>query len=396
MNSKIKNSHQEQSGSALLSVVGIVFLIAIVAASLVATGRQHVFASVHLRDYVKAQMIAEAGVNQAYNLMKTNFAARLDPNNFPETSFGGGTYDAIVVSGTGANSNKACITSTGVYASATAVSKVDIKNIPLTTTNGAPVQGSTNPYGFSILSGGYLDWAGGSDLSMSNGWMHSNGAYTANGNNTIYGNVESAVSIGMVGGAIIDGTGRAPSISGGTVTTPVVAAVPVLAIPDIDLTPYYNAALANNQVFSGGKILSGTVAPQGGIMWVNGSMTIQEGTYSGSFIATGAIEVKTASAAGSIVMNKVNQYPVLASRDGSILVKQAKALTFNGLVYCKTGSFNKSGNGDVTATGAIIAAGNVTKNGGWTAMIYSDPTPIPPGGSNLNSKDRVIITAWQQ
>lgn len=391
MNTSIQQHRVEtRRGSALLAVMGVVFLIAIAAASMVATGRQQVFSAVHLRDYVKAQMIAEAGANQAYNLMKTNFAARLDPNNFPLTPFDGGTYDPCVVS---VASNKASITSTGVYGSATAIARVDVQNYPTTLTNGAPVQGQ-GPYGFAILAGGDLGWAGNSDMQMSNGWMHCNGTYSANGANTARGNVESCLGISMVGGATITGIGKAPSISGGTIGQPVVASVQTIAIPNIDLTPYYNAALSNNQVFGSGKAISGTVAPPGGIMWVNGTMSVGNGSYTGCFIATGAIELKT-TGQGTITFVKVNRYPVLATRDDSITVKQAKTLTFNGLIYCKTGSFDKQGNGDVFATGAIIAAGNVTKNGGWSGMIYGDPTPVPPGGIPPVTADKVIITAWQ-
>jgi hypothetical protein len=370
--------------------MGIVFLIAIVAASTVTTGRQQIFAAAHLRDYVKAQMIAEAGANQAYNLMKTNFAARLDPNNFPATSFDGGTYDAAVIS---VASNTASISCTGLFGTATAMVKVDIRNIPTLTTNGAPVQG-VGPYGFAILAGGDLGWAGNSDMQMSNGWMHCNGTYSANGINIARANVSSCMGISLVGNATITGIGKAPSISGSNIGQPIVTNVPTVTIPNIDLTPYYNTALSNNQVFASGKSLSGTVTPNGGVMWVNGSMSFGNGTYNGCFIATGAIELKT-TGNGNIALNKVNRYPVLASRDGTITVKQAKTLYLNGLIYCKTGSFDKQGNGDVLGSGAIIAAGNVSKNGGWSGMLYSDPTPVPPGGSLAASTDKVIITAWQ-
>lgn len=391
MKTTVFKTCHKRNGSALLTVVGIVFLIAIVAASMVAMGRQQIFAAAHLRDYVKAQMIAEAGANQAYNVMKTNFAARLDPNNFPATDFDGGRYDATVES---VSSNKASITSTGLYGSATAMVKVDIQNFPSITSNGAPVQG-VDPFGFSVLSGGDLGWAGNSDMEMSNGWLHCNGAYSANGNNIVRGNVASHIGITMIGGATITGYGNAPSISGGSIAHPNLGGVPLVPVPSIDLTPYYNAALANKQVYSSGKSISGTVTPPGGIMWVNGSMTVGNGTFTGCFIATGGIELQTTST-DSITFKKVNQYPVLASRDGSITIKQAKLFSFEGLIYCKTGSFDKQGNGDVYGVGSIIAAGNVTKNGGWSGLIYSDPTPIPPGGSNVSSRDKVIIMAWQQ
>lgn len=391
MKTSLMKALQSKSGAALLTVMGIILLISGVVAGMVAMGHQQVFSAVRLRDLVKAQMIAEAGINDAYNVMKTNFAARLNPANFPAKAFDGGTYDALVIP---VGSNSASIVSTGFYGTATATVRADIKNFPIATTNGAPVPGGGTPYGFTILSGGDLNWAGNSDVIMTNGNLHSNGSYLANGVNTIHGNVESCIGISLVGGAVITGTGKAPVISGGTIGTRVTNAVPIVSVPNIDLTPYYNAALANGQVFSGTKTISGTVSPPGGIMWVNGTLSLGNGTFNGCFIATGAIDMQT-SGNDTITLNKVNRYPLLASRDGSITVKQVKLLTFSGLIYAKTGSFDKQGNGDVIAKGAIIAAGNVTKNGGWSAFIYDDPTPVPPGGSYENTQDKVVITAWQ-
>ncbi len=390
MKTMLNNLRGSSTGSALVTVMGVILLIAVVGAGMVTLGRQQIFSARRMRDYAKAQIIAESGANAAYSLLKTNFAARTNPNNFPLTTFGDGTYDATVAS---IGTNRASITSTGTCGLAKAVVRVDIKNYPIATSNGAPIQGQS-PYGFAILAGANLGWNGNSDMQLSNGWMHCNGTYSANGVNTARGNVESCVAISMVGQATITGMGKAPSVSGGTVGTPVVGSVPLVSIPDIDLSPYYTAALASGQVFNGDKSISGTVTPAGGIMWVNGRLYLGNGTYNGCFIATGDIELKT-TGNGTIDNNKVNRYPILVSRDAGITIKQAKTWTFNGLVYCKTGSFDKQGNGDVVGTGAIIAAGNVTKNGGWSGLLYSDPTPIPPNGNNNTIADKVVITAWQ-
>jgi hypothetical protein len=206
------------------------------------------------------------------------------------------------------------------------------------------------------------------------------------------------MGISLVGNATITGAGSAPSISGSNIGTPMVGPVPVVPVPNIDLTPYYNAALAKGQVYNGAKSISGNVSPNGGIMWVNGSLNIGNGVYNGCFIATGGVELKT-TGNGTITMTNSTDYPLLVSRDASILIKQAKTFTFDGLIYAKTGNFDKQGNGDVFGRGAIIAAGNVSKNGGWSGLIFSDPTPAYPGtgGSSpdLNTANRVIITAWQ-
>lgn len=397
------NAFKSRDGSALIAVMGIVLLIAAVAGSMVVMGRQQIFSAVKLRDYVKAQMIAEAGVNDAYNVMKTNFAARLAPSSLPKPFICGvgdtGTYNIAVMSVTASN---ASIISTGFFGSAKALVRADVRNFGTgAIANGAPVPGSASPYGWAVLAGCEIRWEGNSKLDLgSNGFMHANGSYQANGVNMLTGNVEACISIQLNGQASIKGIGKSPKIDdpAGLITTKLTQSVPLVSIPNIDLTPYYNVALANGQVFSGTKSLSGTVAPAGGVMWVNGDINLGNGTFNGSFIATGSIEAKT-TGNGEITLTNSTRYPVLASRDGSIVVKQAKTFTFGGLIYVKTGNFDKQGNGDVMGKGAIIAAGNVSKNGGWSGFIYSDPTPATPGGSGStgggNSTDKAVITAWQ-
>lgn len=405
MKPTLVNALKSNAGSALLAVMGIVFLIAAVAAGMVVIGHQQIFSSIRLRDYVKAQMIAEAGVNDAYNVMKTNFSARLDPSSLPKPFVCGsgdtGTYNIAVI--TVVSNVSASIISTGFFGSASAMVRADVKNFASTTSaGGAPIPGGGSPYGWAVLAGCEIRWEGNSQLDLgTNGYMHANGSYQANGVNILTANVESCIGIQLDGQAAIRGIGKAPVISASSdkITTKLTQSVPVVAIPNIDLTPYYNVALANGQVFSGSKSLSGTVTPAGGVMWVNGDISFAKGTYNGSFIATGSMELKAAAAGDSITVTNSTHYPVLAARDGSIVIKQAKTFTFGGLIYVKTGNFDKQGNGDVAGNGAIIAAGNVSKNGGWSGFIYSDPTPAVPGGgsgsSGGSSTDKAVITAWQ-
>jgi hypothetical protein len=391
--------NQRRTGAALLTVMGIVFAVCIVLGSLVVASSNRAHVARKLADRTRALAIAEAGAAKAYSVLVTNFSLRTNPAAFSSASFGGGSY-ALQVSAIG--SNMASIVSTGVCGLAQEYVMLDVRNYgPYGGTNwsgsGTTNGLSTNAFDYAVCSGGTLTWSGNVDLTMSNGWMHSNSAYLANGDNTIQGNVSSSVGITMVGGAEITGTGTAPVITGGGIGDPVVASVPLVNIPDIDLMPYYLAALANGQVVNGTVSLGGNVSPPGGIMWVNGNLNFGNGTYTGCFIATGSIEMKT-TGNGTIALEKVERYPVLASRDGDILVKQAKTLSFHGLIYCKTGGFDKQGEGDVDGRGSIIAAGGVSKVGGWSGMLYEDSTPVPPyvpGGSTPG--DYVVgVSAWQR
>jgi hypothetical protein len=387
-----RRENRNRRGAALITVLGFVLIIASFLGYVAYASVQRSFMARKMTDRGRAIAIAEAGANYAYTILSTNFAARENDAAFPDTAYAGGRYDVGVKS---VGADKAVICSTGRYGTVQEVAILDVMTCPVGGGGGGGGGRPTNAYGFAILAGGNLTWAGNSDLQMSNGWMHCNGTYSANGINVARGNVSASMAIRMVGGATITGIGMAPSISGGTVGTPVVGPVAPMTIPSIDLTPYYNQALASGQVFASGKAFSGNVTPPGGVAWVNGSMSFGNGVYQGCFIATGAVELKT-TGNGTIEFRKVASYPLLVSRDAGITIKQAKMFTFRGLIYCKVGSFDKQGNGDVYGRGSIIAAGNISKNGGWAGMIYEDSTPAPPGGGDDGQQYVVVPSAWQK
>lgn len=393
MKTMILNLRGSRTGSALVTVMGVIILIALAGAGMVTLGRQQIFSARRLRDYAKAQIIAESGANAAYCLLKTNFAARNDPNNFPLTAFGDGTYDVNVVP---ISSNLAAITSTGLCGLARAVVRVDIKNFPLPGPTNQPPQ-AQGAFGYAVVSGDTMTWNGNGTMTINGAGIHSNSRYKMTGCEVITGqncNVSSCVQIWSTGTTEIHGNAQAPAwkgtspanIIGGTPTT---KAVPLVSIPDVDLTPYYQAALANGQVYSGDVHLTGStdlVVP-GGIMWVNGNLRLnRSGRMVGCFIATGDVIVT-----GSGDQEKVAGYPAFVSRDGKVDLSGNGDV--HGLVYAKSGSIEKTGNGWVV--GSMICAGTFDKGGGWDMLVYENSTPVPPGTPTSSSRDRVIITAWQ-
>jgi len=347
-----------------------------------------------LADRTRAVLIAEAGAAQAYAVLAADFNQRTNPAAFTPFAYGGGMCTLKVVP---FDSNGATIIATGMCGRVQEYVMLDVRNYGpyVSSRTGGTTNGlSTNAFDYAICAGGTLSWAGNSDITLSNAWLHCNSAYNANGANKVKGNVSSSVGISLCGNAEITGTGVAPSISG-NVGNPIIMPVPLVPIPNIDLTPYYLAALANNQVFNGNRSLSGNVAPTGGIMWVNGNVYFGNGTYTGCFIATGDIQIKT-TGQGTVTFNKVANYPILVSRDGDITVKQAKTMTFNGLIYAKTGGFYKQGSGDVIGRGSIVVAGGFNKVGEWSGMLYEDSTPVPPGISGPAESYIVAVSAWQR
>ncbi len=393
MNKLFRSSRGSRQGSALITVMGIIILIALVGVGMVALGRQQIHSARRLRDYAKAQIIAESGANAAYSLLKTNFAARLNPDNFPLTSFGDGSYDVTVTSVT---NDMAAITSTGLCGLARAVVRVDLKNFPLPgPTNQPPL--AEGAYAYAAVSGDTMTWNGNGTMTINGAGIHSNGRYKMTGCEVITGqncNVSSSVEIWSTGTTEIHGDAQAPVWKGTspaniTEGTPTTRSVPLVTIPNIDLSRYYQAALQNGQVYNGDIHLTGStdlIVP-GGIMWVNGNLTLnRSGRMIGCFIATGDVNVT-----GSGDQEKVASYPAFISRDGD--VDMSGSGDIHGLVYARSGSIEKTGNGVVV--GSMMCAGTFDKGGGWDLLIYENSTPIAPGDPNTSVRDRVVITAWQ-
>lgn len=383
-----------RAGSALVTVMGVIILVALVGAGMVTLGRQQIHSARRLRDYAKAQIIAESGVNAAYCVLKTNFTARNDPSKFPLTQFGDGSYDATVLP---ISSNLAAITSTGLCGLARAVARADIKNFPLPgPTNQPPLpQGA---FAYAVVSGDTMTWNGNGTMTINGAGIHSNSRYKMTGCEVITGqncNVSSSVEIWSTGTTKIHGNAQAPAWKGSSPAnviggTPTTGAVSLVSIPDIDLTPYYQSALAYGQVYNGDIQLTGStdlVVP-GGIMWVNGTLRLnRSGPMVGCFIATGDIIVT-----GSGDQEKVAGYPAFVSRDGKVDLSGSGDV--HGLVYAKSGSIQKTGNGVVV--GSMICAGTFDKGGGWDLLVYENSTPVPPNNPNTSGRDRVVITAWQE
>ena len=394
MNNRFMFRRGDNRGSALLVLMIIILLVAAGGASLVNFAKQQAYSAARIRDYIKAQAYAEAGANEAYSIIKTNWAARSDPSKFPSRTFADGSYDATVVA---VSSNYAAVTCVGTRAGQTATVKLDIYNAnPSTppTTNGGP-PAAVGAYTYAIMSCGKMNWSGSGQIDVGTGKVHGNGLYKMTGSKQVKGNISSSTRIWLTGSTKITGDAAAPVLtySGGAISgTKTVGPVAAVSLPPIDLTPYYNHALANGQVYNGNQHFTGSsdLTPVGGIMWVNGNFKWSgSGRLVGCFIATGSIDIS-----GSGDQIKVGNYPALVSRDADIDISGSGK--FHGLMYAKT-TFYKSGSGDVI--GSIMSGGDFDSSGSWSAMAYENSTPVPPGGGGSGTPgsagDQIGVSAWQ-
>lgn len=386
--------HATRRGSALLTTFLLVMFVALAGAGMYQYSSQQIFSVARTRDYLRAKVIAEAGANQAYNRMRYDFSARNNAANFPLTSFGGGTYDVTVTS---VSSNKARLVSVGTCGLAESRVSADLLNTPRTRIEWSiddqilELSVFTN---HSILVGGTISW-GGNGMILNGGDVRSNSKMSFTGGGTLQGpylRVYSSMEIYLQGSSKIIGNTFAPKYSGtanitGTKTTVV---VPFTAIPNIDLTTFYQRALTNNEVKSGTFSPSIGYSPVGGVVWVNGNIKIPNGSFNGCFIATGDIDMSTAG-----TMGPVNGYPLLISRDGTIKVTGTP--TVSGLIYARGGSVDWQGGGQLN--GSIVATGGLNKGGGSDLIInFSPVSPVVPGMpvQVTNSTDYVRVSAWQE
>lgn len=389
-----KTQTDRNRGSALVTMMIVLLLVCLASAALTGFARQQTHAITRIRDYMKAQAYAEAGVHDAYSVLKANWAARENDSAFPMKNYADGSYDPSV---TPIGQNLVLISAVGRCNRATATAKADARNY------GGTAPGSTNAtpshpaYGYAVVSGGQMTWNGNGLTRVINGKIHSNNKLKLTGGQILQASlVSSSVEIWSTGNTELRGNAAAPAWQGkspGNITgTAVTGPVPLVPLPPLDLTPYYNHALANGQVYNGNQHFmgSGDLAPAGGIMWVNGNFKWSgSGRLIGCFIATGNIEIT-----GSGDQIKVQNFPALVSRDGDIDISGSGS--FHGLIYAMSGKIDKSGAGPVV--GSMISAGVFDKSGNWDLLTYEDSTPTPPN-VNVNpgsGSDLVGITAWQK
>ncbi len=372
-------------GSAMLTALVIMGILGLVTTSMLYMAMQQPYSVRKSRDHMRAQALAEAGANAAYVMLCTNFSLKDTPAAFPLTNYRDGSYDVSVAS---MSVTSAVISCVGKYKTAIATVAMDVINgaTNLPSSQPAPVGAYSN----LITSGGAISWSGAVTI-QGGGRVHANQSASYSGNVTLAGDATSSQQITASGNVKFNNTSTPNYSLSGNVTisgTKRTGAVPVVAIPQLDLVPYYNAALANGQVYSGGVSINHDTAPAGGIMWVNGDISISGNcTLTGCFIATGSISM---SGNGSQV--QVGNYPAFVSQNSSISISGGKSL--HGLLYAKVGSISYSGGGNLN--GSIICGGSLSMSGNVGIFTYSNPTPVPPGGSGGSLQNNVSISAWRQ
>jgi hypothetical protein len=248
-------------------------------------------------------------------------------------------------------------------------------------------------FDYGIVCGGTFAM-GGSGGVTSNLKLHANGALSVSGNAGAALDITSSTSIAVGNNKTVFGSVKAPVLdisAQATVTgTKTVAAVPLVEIPDLDLSAYYDTALVYGQVYTG-IFTNANYTPPGGVVWVNGDVKFSGGPgthFNGTIIATGEIT----NISGQVDVNGPPGGLAVASLSGDIKITTSG--TIDGLIYCKAGNYSQTANGYLT--GQLVVKGNISKGGVSDVIVYkkSDPKKIF-GSGGAEGEVTLVAGSWQ-
>ncbi len=268
-----------RSGSALLSVMIVVFIVSMTAGAFYAFSSQNLFQAKRMTDAIHARAIAEAGANEAVSQLIADYTLRQDAGNFLQTDFGGGAYHVTLT-----NSEGRCIVmSRGTFGTASQVIGIELRDLNREEWNG----GTNDPptwRDFALFANGDLTFNGSPTVI---GDVHTNNRWDLNG---VYSSVNGMVS--ALNATDIPEAYRAtwqlvpfPSLS-----DPDFQAVVAEARANGTLTEYFG-----NQSFKKDQALSGIVIVHGDLTFIGSGVR----TVNGLLYVTGDV---TANGSGTMTL----------------------------------------------------------------------------------------------
>jgi len=344
--------------------VALSFLLVMVgvASGVLAFGRQQMHAARRMRDFLKAKVIAESGLNVVLNDIRGNIP-HVAAYAGAATAFHDGTY-AVAIEEIGESDDENIrylrLTSVGRCGIAEATASLTVRHRHL-------VNETPNPDLETVLRNA----------------ITSGGAITLAGSIYIGGDAASPVSIRINGNsATITGSLYTPSFSGkeggvgGEIEDdPARYEVDWDKVLDID-------KFLEHAVTYDGRAWSSY--PANTIVYCPGDVNISgNDTFQCCVIAEGDIKMT-----GSTTLLQPGTYPALVSLTGS--VKLGGTASATGLVAALAGTVTNSGTGDIT--GCVISVGSFKESGNWS-IFFTDVEIRPPG--TVTTDDLVEVVAWQ-
>jgi|GEM_PF-2440051 len=356
-----KSNQTGQNGFAMVVALSFLVLMTLVATGVLAFGQQQMHAARRTRDYLKAKVIAETGLNVAFNDIRGDIE-RVANYTGAEAEFGDGTYAATIEKvGESGDENVR-------FLRITSIGRCGISEARATLAVRHSIVGGTENSDLDIVLHNAVTCAS---------------AVTLSGSIYIEGDAASAVAIKINGNsAAVTGSAYSPSFSGnsavvaGTIADdPSRYAVNWGAVLEID-------KFLEHAVTHDGRAWSSY--PPNTIVYCPGNVNI-----SGSFnfqcmvIAVGDIKMT-----GAITLLQPGDYPALVSLTGS--VRMGGTAVAHGLVAALGGTVTHSGTGAIY--GSVLSSGEFKESGNWS--IFFSPLDIRPPDAPENS-DIVEVVAWQ-
>ena len=185
-----------------------------------------------------------------------------------------------------------------------------------------------------------------------------------------------------------------------------VAAVASVGLPSLDVNAFRTFAQGNTWYYEGDQTIDRTwltadilrrtgvnvnnnntlVAPQGGVMFVNGAVSIaSDMRVQCMIIASGTVNIN-----GAATFNNTTTYPSIVSINGNVIIGGgASGPTLNGWIYAMTGSVTAGGG----ASGCgIIAAQSVTVTAGYAIGSFQGTAFTSPGQQSGGSSNQPAIS----
>ncbi len=181
MKTSITATDCSRQGSALVTTMLVIMVSAVAAGSMYSLSSSMANRVRFMTDDIAAKAIAEAGANQAYSILRNQFyTGANNPDLFPLTTFGGGTYQVTVLSAT---NGVIRLVSEGLYGRGKARVGLDMRDTFWDESGGPPF------LSYAIFANGSLRFNG--NPPTIDGGLHTNMDWILNGT---YDNVTGLIS----------------------------------------------------------------------------------------------------------------------------------------------------------------------------------------------------------
>jgi co-chaperonin GroES (HSP10) len=369
MKAKQALKRSSQSGTAIITVLGLISLICISSGYIAYTASQEMHASRVLRESLKAKLIAESGLNRAYNTLRANFSTASGLRL--EEQFGGGKYIVTSIPDPDSPNRFKLVSNATCGQIGKWKVSCDVQNRPIVT-SGTDPDDLFFELDYDILTGGIMDLKGNFNTEINK--IHANGNINSKGSSSV-----SAVTISS------GGTVTLKTFSG---TKTVLQNQPVVNIRPANLMAAIDALKAYAEKNGAKYSDSGDIPenPPGGVAWCTSDGARWNGSGTGCFIFEGDASLQ---GGGHRTITSVNGFPALiVLGTGTVHINAQTVL--KGAILVPNGSIFL--NGSAEFYGPVLVGQTFTGSG--TADLYAGDGQgfeLPP---DETTADNVVITAW--